>query len=176
MITVLDKFQHGDLNARFKTKPNDELALVTQAFNKMADLLVYNLNELTLSENERKDFIANISHDLRTPLAIARGYAETILIKKNEGKIIQEEWESHIQTILNKILQVEKMVKDLFELSKMESAEFRAKKEPFVLSEIVQEIVNTFQLNAADKKIFLKCTQCQHHVRLHYDPALKNED
>ncbi len=67
MITVLEKFQDGDLQARFETKENDELAPVTNSFNKLADLLVYNINQLTKSENERKDFIATISHDLRTP-------------------------------------------------------------------------------------------------------------
>ncbi len=52
----------------------------------MADLLTYNINELTRSEKERKDLIANISHDLRTPLSIARGYTETLFIKKKEGE------------------------------------------------------------------------------------------
>ena len=79
MVNVLEKFQNGDFNARFKIKDNDELASVSLAFNKMADLLTYNIDQLTKSEMERKDFIANISHDLLTPLSIARGYAETIV-------------------------------------------------------------------------------------------------
>jgi signal transduction histidine kinase len=169
MINVLEKFQQGDFKARFNTKGNDELAPVSQAFNKMADLLNYNINELTRSEKERKDLIANISHDLRTPLSIARGYTETLFIKKKEGDVTKEEGDNYIEMILNKILQVENMVKHLFELSKMESAEFKASKEPFVLSEIVQETVNTFQLNASEKKVDLKCTQCQYHVWVNAD-------
>ncbi len=171
MLHVLKKFEEGDFEARFKIKEQHELAPVAEAFNNLADLLVYNINSLTKSEKNRKDFIATISHDLRTPLAILRGYTETLLIKK-QNKITPEELDNYIQVILNKIMQVENMVKDLFELSKMESVEFKANKEPFVLSEIVQETVNTFQLNAIDKKIDLKCTQCQYHVWIDADISL----
>jgi len=170
MVTVLGKFENGDYNARFKTKDNDELSPVSNAFNKMANLLTYNINQLTKSESERKDFIANISHDLRTPLAIAKGYAETILIKKDD--ITRNEIDNYVEMIQKKILQVEHMVTGLFEISKMDSVEFKAKKEPFVLSEIVQETVNTFQLNAKEKKVNLNCTECQYHVWINGDIRL----
>ena len=104
-------------------------------------------------------------------MAIIRGYTETLILKK-QGNINTKEWDNYIQLILNKILQVERMVMDLFELSKMESVEFKANKEPFVLSEIVQEMVNNFQVKATDKKINLKCTKCQYHVWINADISL----
>lgn len=164
LIDVLQRFEGGDYTARFQVDEKDDLAPVTHAFNNMADLLAQNINNLTKSEWERKDFIAIISHDLRTPLAIARGYAETILITENEKKTREEQRREYMQLILQKIHQVETMVKQLFELSKIEAAEFKPRKEPFVLAEIVQEIINTFQLRAAEKNISLRCTQCQYHV------------
>ncbi len=170
MVDVLTQFQNGNFNARFKIKDNDELAPVSQAFNKMADLLTYNINQLTKTENERKDFIANISHDLRTPLSIVRGYAETLLMKKED--ISKRELEKYVEIILKKILQLEHLVTNLFEILKMESPEFTAKKEPFVLSEIVQETVNTFYINALEKKVALKCIQCQYHVWVNADIGL----
>ncbi|MEO8712588.1 MAG: HAMP domain-containing sensor histidine kinase [Parafilimonas sp.] len=172
MIGVLEKFKNGDYTARFAIKDNDELAPVSLAFNKMADLLTYNINQLKLSENERKDFIANISHDLRTPLSIARGYAETLQIKKQDGSITFREQDDFLQMILKKTLQVEHMVSHLFEISKMQSPEFKISKEPFVLSEIIQETVNTFQLKAAAKNEILKCTQCEYHVWINADVNL----
>lgn len=171
MINVLENFENGDLKARFNTKENDELAPVTQAFNKMADLLVYNIDRLTQSERERKDFIANISHDLRTPLSIARGYTETLLMK-NEKQVTPQEHEEFLQLVHRKLRQVEHMVKQLFDLSKMESAELVPKKEPFVLSEIIQETINIYQLTAGEKKVSLKCTQCQYHVWVNADIAM----
>lgn len=171
-ISVLEKFENGDLNARFTVKHNDEFAPVSQSFNKLADLLTYNIDQLTKSETERKEFIKNISHDLRTPLAIAKGYAETLLIKREESALTPQELDSYINMIVKKIVQLEHMVKNLLEISKMESAEFRANKEPFVLSEIVQETVNTFQLFASEKIVNLHCTKCQYHVWVNADIRL----
>ena len=119
---------------------------------------------------ERKDFITIISHDLSSPISIARGYAEALLINKNE--ISRKEFDNYVEIILKKILQAEHMVNQLFEISKMESPEFKANKEPFVLSEIVRETVNTFQLSTSDKKVALKCIQCQYHVWVNADIRL----
>ncbi|HEV8080576.1 MAG TPA: HAMP domain-containing sensor histidine kinase, partial [Chitinophagaceae bacterium] len=172
MINVLESFENGDLNARFKIKDNDELAPVSRAFNKMADMLIYNANKLSISEKERKEFITNITHDLRTPLTIARGYAETLQIKKEKGELTNNEQDNYMQMILKKVLQVQHMVEHLFEISKMEAGEYKLQKEPFVLSEIVQETVNTFQLFASEKRVKLKCTQCQYHVWINADIRL----
>ncbi len=156
MIKVLDKFQEGDFNSRFTIDTTNELTPVKTAFNNMADRILLNIDRLTKSEKDRKEFITNISHDLRTPLALARGYIETLIIKKDKNQLKNDEQEIYIHITLNKIQQVEAMVNQLFELAKMDSAEFIANKEPFVLSEIVQEIVNTFQLKAKEKNISLQ--------------------
>jgi signal transduction histidine kinase len=85
------------------------------------------------------DFMVNLSHDLRTPLAIARGYAETVLMKK--GELNTEEERGYNELVVGKLRQVEKMVGQLFELAKMESRNFEPKKEPFVFSEMVGEVI-----------------------------------
>ncbi|MEO6491112.1 MAG: HAMP domain-containing sensor histidine kinase, partial [Ferruginibacter sp.] len=149
VLKVLERFERGEYNARFNLNKKNELEPVTDAFNKMADLLSSTISKLTHSEEERKNFIASISHDLRTPLSIARGYTETLLFKTGKN-ITPEERENYSHLIYAKMLQIENMVKQLFELSKMEAVEFKTHKEPFVLSEIVQESANTFQLIAAE--------------------------
>lgn len=172
VVHVLQRFESGDLEARFKLQEQHELTPITQAFNKMADLLLYNINRLTKSEKERKDFITHISHDLKTPLAIARGYTETLFLKRADKELSNEEMELCLQMILTKIQQTDTMVNQLFELSRVESVEFKAAKEPFVLSEIVQETVNVFQLLSSQKKVTLKCTQCQYHVWVNADVSM----
>jgi signal transduction histidine kinase len=172
MTGVLQRFEAGDFTARFTTKDEDKLAPVTNSFNKMADLLVYNINRLTKSESVRKDFIRNISHDLKTPLSIAKGYTETLLMDKDKDELSKVDTESYLHIISNKIQQVDSMVNQLFKLSKIESAEFKPSKEPFVLSEIVQESVKDFQLLCAKKNITLKCTQCQYHVWVNADVSM----
>lgn len=172
MMLVMERFQNGDLEARFKIKEQNELAEITQTFNKLADLLVFNINRLKSSEKERKNFIANISHDLRTPLSIARGYIETLLIKKNNTDLNLNEQENYIHIALDKIKQVDEMVDKLFELSRIESVEFKATKEPFVLSEIVQETVRVFQLAGSQKNVDLKCTECHSLVWINADVSM----
>ncbi len=172
MIAVLEKFQNGNLEARFEIKEDDELAPVTLAFNKMADMLSDNIHRLTRSVKERKDFIINISHELKTPLAIARGYTESLSIKNVNHELSKSEQEEYIQIILDKIQQVDIMVNQLFELSKLDTADFNPVKEPFVLSEIVQETVNNFQWKALQKQAVLTCTQCLYHVWINADVSL----
>ena len=169
MIRVLERFEAGDYSARFDFNKQNELLPVMQAFNKMADLLSSTIARLTKSEKERKAFIGTISHDLRTPLSIARGYTETLMLKRETGDITQEEQLHYSQLIYNKMLQIENMVKQLFELSKMESIEFIPNKEPFVLSEIVDESVDTFQMMAKERKVTLQCHQCLHHIWINAD-------
>lgn len=101
--------------------------------------LIEHTNRAVASEKERRDFMTNMAHDLRTPLAIARGYAETLQLGR--GRLSAEEEAEYGALVLAKIGQVEKMVGQVFELSKMEAASFEVRKEPFVFSEVVQEVV-----------------------------------
>jgi signal transduction histidine kinase len=160
MIRVLERFQNGDFEARLHISEKDEMGMVAQSFNKMADQLVYNIHRLTNSEQERKNLIVNISHDLRTPLSVARGYTETLLIKRESKEISEQEQTEYISLIISKIQQVENMVRQLFDLSKMESAAFEFQKEPFIFSEVLQELVKAFALSAAEKQIQIECMNC----------------
>ncbi|MEJ7685418.1 MAG: hypothetical protein WKG06_47770 [Segetibacter sp.] len=103
---------------------------------------------------------------------MARGYTESLSIKHVNHELSKSEQEEYVQIILDKIQQVDIMVNQLFELSTMDSVEFRPSKEPFVLSEIVQETVNNFQLKASQKIVILKCTQCLYHVWINADVSL----
>lgn len=152
VLSTLKRFQEGDLTARFATGRNDEMEPVTRAFNTLADLLVVNIDKLTKSGKERKDFIANISHDLRTPLSVARGYTETLLMGTT-AELTAGKKEEYLQLLYKKIRQVEDMVFQLFDLSKMESVAFTPRKEPFIFSEVLQEIIHDAEAAAKEKNI-----------------------
>ena len=85
------------------------------------------------------DFMVNLSHDLRTPLAIARGYGETLLLKKGELSLAQEK--EYLELVTGKIRQVEGVVNQLFELAKLESPNFVPHREPFVFGEMAGEVL-----------------------------------
>jgi signal transduction histidine kinase len=169
VINVLDKFKDGDLNVRFNIGGRDEFFPIADAFNKMVAMLDSNFTRLKLLEDERKTFLANISHDLRTPLAVARGYTETLLI---ENTVSSEEQEGHLEMILNKIMQVEKLVLQLFELSKMESVNFTPQHEPFVLSEVLQEAIRGAAFQARKKNITINCENCEDSTMVDADISM----
>ena len=158
VLSVLDQYKQGNFAARFTGSRNDEFSPVTGSFNTMAELLSQNISKLKKAEKERRNFIANISHDLRTPLSIASGYAETLV---NEGaKIPADKQKEYTQLVVNKLKQVENMVLQLFELSRLDAIDFKTEKEPFIFSEILQEITTSFTMAAAAKHIELTCIGC----------------
>ena len=126
----------------------------------MAGQLVYNMDRITKSETDGKDFIANITHDLRTPLSVARGYTETLLMKKGR-QLSTEEKDEFLHVIYKKILQVEHMVEQLVAHSKMESANFVPEKEPFIFSELLQEIIHDSSLSALEKTISIDSAEVE---------------
>lgn len=169
VISVLDKFKEGDLNVRFKIGAKDEFFPIADAFNKMVAMLDSNFARLKLLEDERRTFLANISHDLRTPLAVARGYTETLLMESKDDKAEQK---GHFEMILNKIMQVEKLVLQIFELTKMESVNFTPQKEPFVFSEILQETIKGAEFQARQKNITITCENCEDNTLIEADISM----
>jgi signal transduction histidine kinase len=169
LILVLRKFESGDLTARFEENDKNELTPVTHAFNKMSGMLVDHIERLKRAEVQRKDFTTNISHDLRTPLAIARGYAETVLMNLENDQAGKQENAAHAKLIVSNIQVVENMVQQLLDLSKMESAAMSLQKQPFVFSEIVLELIHSFSLTAQEKKITIQSVDCENAAWIHAD-------
>ena len=153
MLSVVRRFKEGDLNARIKLKSKGELREFADSFDEMAETIVKNLEEIKTMDNLRRDLVANVSHDLRTPLATIQGYLETILIKKDS--LSEYEKEAYLKTILNSTERLKTLVSELFELSKLEARETKPKLEPFSIGEIVQDIQQKNKLIAEQKNINL---------------------
>jgi signal transduction histidine kinase len=77
-------FERGELDRRAQVFGNDELGSLGRAFNDMAASIEAGLGRLRLAERQRRDLMAGISHDLRSPLTSIRGYLETILLKDEQ--------------------------------------------------------------------------------------------
>ena len=161
ITSVLDQYRQGDYSARLKMDNYNEFSSIADGFNSMADLLVLNIEKLKKTEKERRDFLANISHDLRTPLTIARGYLETLNDELHKEPADPPHRKEFTQMAYRKIQQLESMVGQLFELSRMESVEFKPTKEPFIISDILEETVNAARKVADKKNITMTCTGCQ---------------
>ena len=151
MLIVVRRFKEGDMEARIKLKSKGELREFADSFNQMADAIVKNLDEIKTMDNLRRELVANVSHDLRTPLSTMQGYLETFFIKKDT--LSNEEKDNYLKTILKSTERLKTLVSELFELSKLEARETQPKPESFSIAEIVQDIQQKNKLLAERKNI-----------------------
>jgi signal transduction histidine kinase len=153
IIYVIRRFKDGDLNARIKLKGRGELGEFADSFNEMADTIVSNIEEIKTMDNLRRELVANVSHDLRTPLATIQGYIETILMKADT--LSDEDKKKYMQTIFGSTERLKNLVEELFELSKLEARETIPNPEPFSIAELVQDVQQKNLIIAEPKKIDL---------------------
>ncbi|RMH64721.1 MAG: sensor histidine kinase [Calditrichaeota bacterium] len=131
-------FEKGAYQTRLPENSNDELGRVAHTFNRMAETIEANIEELKKTDTLRRELIANVSHDLRSPLASIRGYLETLHIKK--GHLSDEEQDKYMRIILDATRSLEQLVSQLFELSKLDANQIEPHMEPFLIKELAFEV------------------------------------
>lgn len=152
IVKTVERFKDGDLNARVPDyRTNSEFAVLGETFNHMADRILDNIEELKKVDSLRRELIANVSHDLRNPLAIINGYIETLQIKGES--LSAEEKENYLKIIGNSTDKLTKLVADLFDLSKLESGQMQVKKENLNIQELLQDSGLKYELLAKSKNI-----------------------
>lgn len=151
IIFAVRSFKEGNHSVRIKMKTGGELAQVANTFNSMAETIEQNIIQLKSVEELRKELIANISHDLRSPIASIQGFTETILLKEKD--LTPQERNKYLEIILQNSENLSKLVNDLFELSKLESNPQMLKQEPLQVAELVQDVADKFQIIAKEKNI-----------------------
>lgn len=132
----------------------DEIGQLRAAFAGMANKIREQFDGLKETDRLRRELVSNVSHDLRTPLASMHGYVETLLIKNdslsaNERKHYLEIARKHTQNMT-------RLVGDLFELSKLDSASVHPSLEYFSLAELLQDVTQEFELEAEKKGISIE--------------------
>ncbi len=151
IISSVNRFKNGDQNARINLSTRGELKVLADTFNEMADTTVKNIEGLKGLERLRRELLANVSHDLRTPITSIYGYAETLLIKIEEGNT--QEQERYLHIILQNTEKLKNLVEELFEYSKLEAKQIKLNPEPFPITELVQDITSKYKIMANEKNI-----------------------
>lgn len=124
----------------------DEIDRLEATFDNMAERISRQMEELRQHDRLRRELIANVSHDLRTPLAGLQGYLETLLLK---GETLSpEEARGYLETALAQSEHLGALVAQLFELASLEAGAVELHRETFSLSELAQDIVQKFRLPA----------------------------
>jgi signal transduction histidine kinase len=154
MSTAVKAFENGEMKRRIHVTSDDEIDELAGSFNKMADTIVSDMDKLKKTDKLRRELVANVSHDLRSPLASIQGYLETIMLKGEH--ISKEERDKYLEIIFNNTSQLGKLISDLFELSKLDAREIKPRPEPFSIAELAQDVVMKLKPSAEKKKIDLR--------------------
>ena len=148
------RFQEGDLRARIKNPDQSDIAIFANSFNAMADTIVQNMDKMKSVDTLRRDLIANVSHDLRTPLAILKGYIETLQMKQDT--LSEPEKQEYLQITHDNVDKLSTLINQLFEYSKLEAEQVSPVKEPFSITELSHDLIAKFKVLAAQKQIALQ--------------------
>ncbi len=153
VINTVIRFKEGDNSARIENAHKTDLAELATTFNQMADTINDNIDELKSHDKLRQELISNVSHDLRTPLAIIHGYTETLLIKDKE--LSDKNRIQYLNNINSSTEKLTKLVGQLFEYSKLEAKQIEPHKEPFLISELAMDLFYKYQILAKERLIEL---------------------
>ncbi|REG91429.1 sensor histidine kinase [Algoriphagus antarcticus] len=160
IVKTVERFKDGDLNARVPDyKTDSEFAVLGDTFNHMADRILDNIEELKKADNLRRELIANVSHDLRNPLAIINGYIETLQIKGD--RLSKQDQDKYLRIISDSTDKLTKLVADLFDLSKLESGQMHVKLEHLKVQELLFDSALKYELLAQTKGIQITSQICQ---------------
>lgn len=151
MTRTVKHFEAGDYSQRIDVESEDEIGQLANAFNQMADTIVANMDELKRVDKQRRELVANVSHDLRSPLASIQGYLETILMK--DESLTAAERKKYLNTIYDSSISLSQLVAELFELSKYDAKQVQPQPEPFSITELTQDVFMKFKPKAEGRNI-----------------------
>ena len=164
LAEISNKMGKLDFTARYMGKRSDEIQTLGQNMNYMSDRLKKAISKLqeaneVLKEDikrkeaideMRKDFIANVSHELKTPIALIQGYAEGL----NEGLCEDEESRKYYtEVIMDESEKMNKMVKQLLTLSSLESGNSILHKENFNMTSLTDSVLSSISILIGEKNV-----------------------
>ncbi|MFR2017748.1 MAG: ATP-binding protein [Eubacterium sp.] len=145
MSAAAKRFAVGDFSYRVNINTNDELADLGYAFNEMADAL----DKL---ESSRRSFVANVSHELKTPMTSIAGFIDGIL----DGTIPKEKEDYYLKIVSDEVRRLSRLVVAMLNMSKIESGDFQMKLKPYNLSDQIIHILLTFEQKIEKKNIEIR--------------------
>jgi len=129
----------------------DEIDRLTDTFGRLSERAVEQLGRLRQTDLLRRELVANVSHDLRTPLASLQGYLETVLMK--EDSLDPAKRREYLEIAARQATRLSRLVEELFELAKLDAHETRPEPEDFPIGELLQDVAQKFSLEAAEKHV-----------------------
>jgi signal transduction histidine kinase len=160
LAAAMESFKDGAFREKILFSPlppparADEIDRVAATYNEMAERMTAMIRELQRQETVRRDLVANVSHDLRTPLASLRGYLDTLIIKGDS--LSAEEQRTYLSIAAQQTERLARLVAELFELAKLEAKDVAVQAEAFPVAELIQDVVQKFELDAERRRLDIR--------------------
>lgn len=162
LASVSKKMSNLQFDAKYTGKSKDEIGVLGESMNEMSSVLEKTISELKTANNQlqkdieakneidelRKEFISNVSHELKTPIAIIQGYAEGLKESVNDD---EESRNFYCDVIVDEAAKMNRMVKKLLTLNQIEFGNIQAEYERFDIVQTIDNILNQTQILLGEK-------------------------
>ena len=143
MAEVARKFSSGDFSARVRARRDDEMGELIESFNHMSD-------SIARSENLRREFIANVSHELKTPMTAIAGFADGLL----DGTIPPDQRDRYLRIISDETRRLSRLVRRMLEITRMQSIDPKSlAASSFELTEVARKVILSHEAKITQKSI-----------------------
>ncbi|MBE6934105.1 MAG: HAMP domain-containing histidine kinase [Ruminococcaceae bacterium] len=168
MAKAARAFGHGDLDARVTVSGHhsQEVKELALAFNNMA-------TSLEKSEYQRREFVANVSHELKTPMTTISGYVDGIL----DGTIPPERSRKYLSLVSDETKRLSRLVRSMLDISRLQNEETmpEEQKSRFDLTEMTGQVLISFEGKINEKNIDVQVTMPEHPVYTLANPDAINQ-
>lgn len=149
---------------------NDEISSLGNSYDAMAKRITDQFELLQAQDKNRRSFIANISHDLRTPLTATQGYLE--MLQHKYDALDDEQRQRYLNVSLKHSKRLQSLISDLFELAKLDDYAEKLSTEVFSLNDIVSDVIQGYQPLAHTKNIDLTYDTAESRLLIKGDLAM----
>lgn len=161
MSKAAKKFAQGDFSYRVNIRSNDEMEDLGESFNEMA-------TELAALEGTRRSFVANVSHELKTPMTTISGFIDGIL----DGTIPPERQGHYLKVVSDEVKRLSRLVVAMLNMSRIESGDFKMQYSDYKMGEQVFNIFLNFEQRINDKNIEIVGLDKLEDITVHADPDM----
>ncbi len=141
---------------------NDEIGYLNQSFDSMAQQIQLQMTQIQSVDENRRNLLAGISHDLRTPLTALRGYLE--ILQTKSLKLSQEQNREYLNICIKNAVRMGDMIEDIFQLSRLQANEIQLQSELFSIQDLAQDVLINLKPIAQNKGIDIVLDLCSDSI------------